>query len=82
MRTLWRWAAGFSLVLVIAACAAPYFPGPQRSEGFINFETEPLRHRTIALFNTTVEWLETCGSRGGRSWAALTTVLDCSLAVR
>ena len=27
----------------MAACAAPYFPEPQRSEGFTNFETEPLR---------------------------------------
>ncbi len=38
-----RFAPGFAGLLLLAACAAPYFPAPQPSAGFTNFETEPLR---------------------------------------
>ena len=43
---------------------------------------ETLRHRTIALVNTTIQWLESCQRRRGGGWPTLTSVTDCSLAER
>ena len=43
---------------------------------------ETLRQRTVALVNTTVQWLESCKARQGRSWASLTAGNHCGLASR
>ncbi len=43
---------------------------------------ETLRQRTIALVNTTIQWLESCKHRRGGGWPTLASVTDCSLAER
>jgi hypothetical protein len=43
---------------------------------------ETLRQRTIALINTTVEWLESCAARPDGHWTELDNGSDCRLAQR
>ena len=43
---------------------------------------ETLRQRTIALINTTVEWLESCAARPDGHWTELDNGSDCRVAQR
>ena len=73
------------ICLAVTACAAPYFDPPRPSEGFTNFETEPLRPLALSpdgnylyALNTADDRLEVFAAEAG----SLTSLGEVRLGLR